>query len=490
MTHRLLLSTLLAALALTASAQAQPVAAPDCTADVDLSSAGGLKVGVVYRCRADGPVTFRAPNAKGVASVLAFTDASGKPVAPSDRGWTVAPVNNLVEAHYKVDLLGYARAVDDPTMAIARGEGVYTLLEGWLFEPRGYENAPMIDIRIVHADPGLSFATGLPKVGDAWRLLGPPLRFAGYSAVGKFTLKDIAVPMPGSLRPGQPKRDGVLRLAIFDGFSAGGPADLTDWVQRTAEAESNYWKGFTAPELLLGLLPMPGQRGVGFGRTVPGGGASIMVEVGPEIDRRSLFGEWVLVHELIHTGMPFIDGRGTWLMEGAATFVEPVIRARAGWKTEAEAWKEWIDNMPRGAPAFANGLAYAAGNQNYWSGATFMLMADIGIRRATGGAKGLEDCLGGVLWSGVDARERASIPEFAVACDHATGSTVFSTLVDQHFSRPNPVDLPQLWKDLGVAEVAGRIVFDDTAPLAQWRKMVVMGAPGHPTPTVKLPFPS
>jgi predicted metalloprotease with PDZ domain len=188
--------------------------------------------------------------------------------------------------------------------------------------------------------------------------------------------------------------------------------------------------------------------------------------------------------------MPYINGRGTWLMEGAATFVEPIIRARAGWKTEAEAWKEWIDNMPRGTPAFAAGLANAQGNQNYWSGATFMLMADIGIRRATKGGKGLEDCLGGVLWSGLDATQRVSVQEFARACDRASETDVVSTLVDQHFQKQQPVDLAALWKDLGVAEVGGRIVFDDTAPLAEWRKMIVMGPTGRPSRPVKLPWQS
>ena len=111
----------------------------------------------------------------------------------------------------------------------------------------------------------------------------------------------------------------------------------------------------------------------------------------------------MLVHELIHTGMPFIRGRGTWFMEGAATYIEPIIRARAGWKTEEEVWKEWVDDMPQGARAFASGLANASGRENYWGGAIFMLMADLGIRRDTDGAKGLEDCLAGALWGGLDA---------------------------------------------------------------------------------------
>ena len=169
--------------------------------------------------------------------------------------------------------------------------------------------------------------------------------------------------------------------------------------ERTAEAEANYWQGFTAKQALLGVVPVANRRGVGYGRTVSGGGATVMVEVGTDVDRRRLFNDWVLTHELIHTGMPYIRGRGTWLMEGAATYVEPIIRARAGWKTEEEVWREWVENMPQGVEAFSSGLANASGRQNYWAGATFMLLADIAIRRASNGAKGLDDCLGGVLWT-------------------------------------------------------------------------------------------
>jgi hypothetical protein len=495
MPHRSLLAAFVLFLPLSisamdsASSQPAPVQAPDCTANVALGGDDGLKVDVVYRCRASSPVTFNAASEMAAGEVMSFTDATGKPVQRAATSWSVEPVNGLAEAHYTVDLLAYAKDMNSPTQAIARGNGVLTLLEGWLLEPRGLPHLPVIDIHVQSA-PGLSFASGLPKVGDAWRLQGTPVRFAGYSALGKFTLKEIVVPAPGSLRAGQPKEEGVLRLAMLDGFSGQGLADLTDWVHRTAEAEANYWRGFTAKQLMLGLVPMDGRRGVGFGRTVPGGGATIMVEVGSDVEKRRLFGEWVLVHELIHSGMPYINGQGTWLMEGAATYVEPIIRARAGWKTEAEAWKEWINNMPRGVGVFNSGLASAMGQQNYWGGATFMLLADLGIRRATRGAKGLEDCLGGVLWSGIDATQRLTVAQFAQACDRASDSDVVSTLVARHFRKADPVDLSALWKEIGVAEVGGQIVFDDTAPQAEWRKMIVMGPPNRPPHPVKLPWQS
>ena len=228
----------------------------------------------------------------------------------------------------------------------------------------------------------------------------------------------------------------MLRVAILDSINEAGRTDLFDWVERTAQAEANYWLGFTGKQALVGLVPVASRRGVGYGRTVSGGGITVMVEVGTDVDRRRLFNDWVLVHELIHTGMPYIRNRGTWFMEGAATYVEPIIRARAGWKTEEEVWHEWVDNMPQGVQAFSIGMANASGRQNCrGQRATFMLMADIAIRRASNGAKGLEGLPGRHIWSGIDGTQRIAVADYAAACDRATGTTAMSTLVDRQLAR-------------------------------------------------------
>ena len=456
----------------TTSSYAQPAVAPDCTVDGRLTDSDGLKIDIVYRCRATQPLSFSASEDRASPFVLDLK---------------VEQRDGLAEAHYRFDLSAFARTVDSTSLAVLRGSGVLATLGSWLIEPRGYDRAPIIDIRMTVA-PGLVFATGLPKVGDAWRLSNSTVRFAGYSALGRLTYRELAVPAPGSLRAGQPQATATLRVAILDGLSEGGRADVLDWVERTAEAESNYWQGFTAKQALVGLVPSASRRGIGYGRAVSGGGVTVMVEVGTDVDRRRLFNDWVLTHELIHTGMPFIRGRGTWFMEGAATYVEPIIRARAGWKTEEEVWREWVDNMPQGVQAFSSGLANASGRQNYWAGATFMLLVDVGLRRATSGAKGLDDCLAGVLWSGLDGTRRVSVEEYAQVCDRITGTTVMSSLVDRHFNKAEPVDLAALWKDLGISLVGDRIALNDLAPSAQWRKMIVPGS--HPPKRVKLPWES
>ncbi|MBV8186605.1 MAG: hypothetical protein JO339_05145 [Alphaproteobacteria bacterium] len=461
--------TLLAAMVAAGPALAQPTVVPDCAVAVALGS--DLEADVTYRCRSPTSLTFQAGDRAG----------------PFVAGLKVETANGLTEAHYRFDIAGFARAVDSTSLAVLRGKSALLGLGAWLLEPRGYDRTPVIDIRVA-TPPGMVFATGLPKVGDAWRLSGTPLRFAGFSVLGNVTYRELAVPAPGSLREGNGPQNGVLRLAILEGIGETGTADLLDWVARTAEAESHYWQGFTAERALLALVPTDTRRGVGFGRAESGGGVSVMVEVGRDVDRRLLFNDWVLVHELIHTGMPYIRGRGSWLMEGAATYVEPIIRARAGWKSEEEVWREWLDNMPHGVAGFSHGLSRTSGRDVYWSGAIFMLLADLGIRRESNGAKGLENCLRGILWNGLDGTQWTTVTDYAAACDRVTGTHAMSALVERRYDKAEAIDLDALWKELGVSLVGGRVALDDSAPSARWRKLIVPGV--LPPRRIKLPWES
>jgi hypothetical protein len=41
---------------------------------------------------------------------------------------------------------------------------------------------------------------------------------------------------------------------------------------------------------------------------------------------------------------------------------------------------------------------------------------------------------------------------------------------------PGSVDLPQLWRRLGVRTASGRVTFDDSAPLAAVRRSITQAA--------------
>ena len=159
MVSRVVLGALLLALAAPAPMLAQSA---DCTVDVEVRP--GPVLDIAERCQSSRPLKFVAEDQRTMRHV--------SDLKASD-----------YEARYRFDLKAFAREVDSTSIAVARGDGVLAILGSWLLEPQGFDQPPTIDIR-AHTADGLVFTSGLPKAGDAYRLSGTGLRFAGYTAIG------------------------------------------------------------------------------------------------------------------------------------------------------------------------------------------------------------------------------------------------------------------------------------------------------------------
>jgi hypothetical protein len=232
---------------------------------------------------------------------------------------------------------------------------------------------------------------------------------------------------------------------------------------------------------MLMVIPIDGSS-IRYGRVESDHAISVMAQIGADEKPRALYDEWVLVHEFTHIGSPFIRDTGAWLNEGIATYVEPIVRYRAGWRSRDSVWQEWLKNMPRGLQAMGpTGLHDAARSGVYWGGGLFMLMSDIAIHQATANKKGLQDCLVSVLDRGADIRAIWHTAPMLQACDEAVGGHVMRDLAAQHLGPGTAVDLDALWKQLGVSmDGAGNIHYDDSAPLAAIRDSLLSGEPSHP----------
>src|SRR5262249_11317802 len=153
------------------------------------------------------------------------------------------------------------------------------------------------------------------------------------------------------------------------------------------------------------------------------GGASTMIALGERAGEQALHDDWVLAHEFIHLGIPSFFHEGRWLDEGLATYYEPVLRARAGLRSDASLWAEFADQMPRGvtSPGAMSLPRTADHDRIYWGGATFALAADVLIRARTEGARSLDDGLRAVLQKGGDATRVWSVASFLRVVDEAVG---------------------------------------------------------------------
>ncbi len=242
------------------------------------------------------------------------------------------------------------------------------------------------------------------------------------------------------------------------------------WIEQSAKTVSLYYGHFPVAKVTLTLQASERLSGRTFGDP-----AHIDLDVPPEIDAEALHEDWVLVHEMIHLALPSQVRQHTWLEEGISTFVEPVARARAGQRAADRVWIEWLTSMAQGEPAAGDqGLDHThTWARTYWGGALFCLVAEVRLRVATHGGKGLDTALRGVQAAGGSINVEWPIERVLAAGDAATGTHVLQTLYAESKAAPAPVDLPALWVALGVSLHEGKIVFDDQAKWAAERKAIL-----------------
>ena len=205
-------------------------------------------------------------------------------------------------------------------------------------------------------------------------------------------------------------------------------------------------------------------------------GASVVIVLGDKMPESARHKDWVLVHELFHLGFPTFRGEGRWLGEGLATYYEPVLRARAGWTTESEIFRQFARNMPRGQPGpSTRAIAGLSSREDldtiYWGGAMFCLTADVRIREETRGKRSLDDVIRAALERGGDATRVWTIRDVLKVGDAVTGTSVLGDMYAHYATRGVRIDFENLISALGVT-ADGRDP-DDSRPLAWVRRGIV-----------------
>ena len=251
---------------------------------------------------------------------------------------------------------------------------------------------------------------------------------------------------------------------------------LRSWVETAGRAVAAYYGEFPVSRLDLSIRA-GGPGKIAGGRTWGGrGGATIRISVGEDATAEDLTSNWVLVHEMVHTAFPSMTGH-EWIEEGLATYVEPLVRARAGLIPGDDIWKWLLWGLPKGVDGMGGrGLDEARSwGATYWGGAVFCFLADVQIRERTGNKKSLDDALRGIVKAGGNVTVSWPIERALEAGDRATGVPVLRELYEKMGKAPMDVDLKDLWKKLGVSSEGGRVVTDDRAPEAAIRKGITTG---------------
>jgi hypothetical protein len=254
-------------------------------------------------------------------------------------------------------------------------------------------------------------------------------------------------------------------------------AQLLEWVEKRANGVAAYYGGFPVDRMDL-TLESGGWGKVGGGRTLGGRrGARIKLSIGSGTTAEDLAEDWQITHEMIHLAFPSMPGRHSWVEEGLATYVEPIVRARADRSMVDNIWQWLTWGLPQGAEAAArDGLDNSGGRgATYWGGALFCFLADVEIRRRTGNQKSLDDALRGIVHAGGNVNVSWPLASALSEGDKAVGVPVLSELYAKMGSKAYSVDVRSLLSRLGVSGGRSHVTYDDGAPLAAIRKGISTG---------------
>ncbi len=382
---------------------------------------------------------------------------------------------------YRIDLASLVE--DGSPRGVTRrvGESWIAPVGAWLASPTSSQSDLDVTLEVTTSDPiRRRFETGLerdvpPDVDDTARyvLRAREVRAATYAAIGR--LRDTNLELPGLA-----DLPSSLHVAWLDQSTRLSDDVVAHWIFDSARIVGDFYRGFPVPRTMIAVVPVLGQSRIVHGNVLPESEPTIALSYGVAATKQDLYGDWILIHELLHLGFPSFVGEGAWLDEGLATYFEPIVRAQAGWKSELEVWTEFARNLPRGLRAVeGSGLAHSENARSaYWGGALLCLLADVEARRHLGTR--LEDAARAVLDAGGHSSRVWKLDRAIEVMDAALGGPVLSELRERHVERGSPVELDRLFEELGVVVTKYEVRLRDDAPLSALRRALV-GARKPPT---------
>ncbi len=255
-------------------------------------------------------------------------------------------------------------------------------------------------------------------------------------------------------------------------------AQVIQWVENAASSVATYYGHFPVPRDRVLITPIPDRHGVMHGTTWGGVGgfpAFTRIGVGQHSTAEDLSDDWMMTHELVHTGFPSQEDAHHWIEEGLAVYIEPVARVQAGFLQPERIWADMVRDMPKGDPEPGDqGLDEThTWGRTYWGGAQFCLLADVTIREQTHNTKGLEDALRAIVAAGGTIDQDWPIEKALAAGDAGTGTHVLEDQYARMANAPVTVDLNGLWKKLGIIRTGeDQVRFDDSVTEAAIRKAI------------------
>jgi hypothetical protein len=322
----------------------------------------------------------------------------------------------------------------------------------WFWRPRSLAPDQDIEVRF-DLPPGVLVSAPWQPVasGDetrTYRVGHTPYDWAARVVFGDFEQLEIEV--PGAL----------LRVAVLGGSPAADPRMVRVWLTRAAGAVATLYGKFPVAQAQLVVVPgAGGDEPVPWAYVLRGGAPSAHFHINARRALEEFLSDWTAVHELSHLLLPSVRSEDAWLPEGAASYYQNVLRARAGMIPVSEAWQKLHSGFRRGMKSLP-GVTLADATERmfrdkafmrvYWEGAALMLLADQRLRSRTGGAQSLDSALAGLGACCLSTGRSWNAREVFATLDDLTQTSVFGELYEAHVASTAFPSVAEVYRLLGL----------------------------------------
>ena len=260
-------------------------------------------------------------------------------------------------------------------------------------------------------------------------------------------------------------------------------AEIIEWIEATANDVKLVYGRFPNPKAKIIVIPTTenswgSDSAVIFGRVTRKRGETVELFVNPDRPIEEFFADWTATHEFSHLMLPLLKQRYRWISEGFASYYQNVLMARAGNYTQEAAWRRLREGLERGREsrpdlspneAAASGIRYAR-MKVYWSGAAIALLADIELRKRSGGTESLDTVLGQLQACCLPARAQWSGKKLFKKLDSFLESPVFMPLYRKYANTKGFPDFAPALAELGIEVAGSNVTLRENRPLARIRK--------------------
>ena len=279
-------------------------------------------------------------------------------------------------------------------------------------------------------------------------------------------------------------QDQVLALQLSEEFTPAMQGVLVEWLDHISTAllqvygrwPRKHWEIAVTPVSAGSSNPIP------WAQVYRGGVNRIEFYTARTASADQLKHAWTSYHEISHLLIPYRGWGDMWFSEGLASYYQNLLQARTGIIDEQEMWQKIYAGFMRGrAQTEFDGFDLATLSPKlrqqggymrvYWSGAWYFLMADVELRRESGGERDLDQALEKLNRCCAD--QKLSVVEMTRKLDELNGLKLFYPLYLEVIASTRVPEFEAIFTRLGISvEPERKVILQASGPEARLRRQI------------------